>query len=219
MNLALIQENPVEVRLMATSRELCEAASTVTIMTRNDLSEATDLVKTIKTRTKEIEEERVRLVKPFNDGVKAINSRFKAMTSPLEEAETEIKGRMLSFQKEEQQRAIAEAARLEAIRLESIAKEAEQANDIALDRPDIPAFASIIEPIAPVHRVTTYGQTGAVSTVKKIWAFEVTDIKALAASRPDLVLSNEVEINREIRGKGGEIAGLRIYEKEIMQVR
>lgn len=223
-NLAIVAEdNPVEIQLRNTSKELCELADDVLIMTRADLSATTDLVKVIKMRYKEIEEERTKLVKPFNEGVKAINARFKAMTAPLEEAEASVKGKMLTFQKEEERRAQEEAARLEKIRREAeemALKEQEEA--VATGADDIRAMPipiPIVDPIVSTHRPTTYGQTGAVSTVKRVWTFEVTDIKALAAARPDLVVINEVEVNREIRGKGGEIAGLRIYEKEIMQVR
>jgi predicted secreted protein len=230
-NLAVIeQENPVEIKLRNTSKELCEAAVDVMILTRHDLSHATDMVKIIKTRSKEIEEERTKLVKPFNEGVKAINARFKAMTAPLEEAEASIKAKMLTFQKEEERRAMEEAKRLEKVRLEAEEKarkeSAELADKLMAENGDSGDIRNMPLPAAPavaivasLHRPTTYGQTGAVSTVKKVWTFEVTDIKALAAARPDLVLSNDVEINREIRGKGGDIAGLRIYEKEIMQVR
>lgn len=221
-NLAIVtEENPVEIRLKSTAQELCESAEDVTIFTRNDLSIATDLVKTIKVRHKEIEDERKRIVTPFNDGVKAINARFKAMTTPLEEAEDAVKGKMLVFQKSEEKRAYEEQARIDAIRIAAEKKAAEEAEESSNgdDIRSMPIPAPAIAPVVPVHRPTTYGQTGAVSTVKKVWAFEVTDIVALAASRPDLVSANEVNINREIRGQGGVIPGLRIYEKEIMQVR
>lgn len=225
-NLATLQtENPVEIQLRNTSKELCESADDVVIMTRNDLSHATDLVKIIKTRSKEIEDERVRLVKPFNEGVKAINARFKSILAPLEDAESAVKNKMLSFQREEERRALEEAARIEKARRQAEEKARKEAEEIAEGAgADIALSAHLppappIEIVAPVHRPTTYGQTGAVSTVKKVWAFEVLDIKALAASRPDLVLAHDVEINREIRGKGGDIPGLRIYEKEIMQVK
>lgn len=224
-NLALVtQEDPNEVRLRSTAHELCEAAGNVIIMTRSDLSHATDLVKAIKNRAKEIEDERTRLVKPFNEGVKAINSRFKAMTGPLMEAEEAVKGRMLVFQKEEEKRAQEETAKQEKARLEAAEKRRKEedvlAADSTLDRPHSPPPAlEIVAPIVPQHRPTTYGQTGAVSTVKKQWTFELVDIIALAQARPDLVQVDTVKVNQEIRGRGGDITGLRVYEKEIMQVR
>jgi len=226
-NLAIVTtENPLEVQLRQTSISLCEAADNVIIMSRIDLSDATDLVKTIKVRTKEIEEERTKLVKPFNDGVKAINARFKAMTAPLEEAESAVKQKMLSFQKEEERRAREEQEKAEKIRAELEAKkrkeEEEAANDPTLDRPILPPLPTMpVQEVAiqSTHRPTTYGQTGAVSTVKKKWVFEVVDIKLLASSRPDLVTVDTVKINQEIRGVGGEIPGLRVFQEDIMQVR
>ena len=101
MNNLAIQPTPVETELRISASELCERAAEVIILTRPDLSQATDLVKAIKTRVKNIEDERTKMVKPFNDGVKQINDRFKVIRLPLEEAETELKGKMLVFQKEE----------------------------------------------------------------------------------------------------------------------
>lgn len=246
-NLALIdQENPVEVQLRKSSTELVEHASNIVIFTRADLSVATDIVKAIKNRHKDIEEERTRIVKPFNEGVKAINARFKAMTAPLEDAETDLKGKMLVFQREEERKAREEAARLEKVRCEQEEKEraewaakekerlrleAEEAKRVAaegneddirsmpLPVAETPVYVPPPAIVAPAHKPTTYGQTGAVSTVKKQWAFELADIRQLAAARPDLVIVDTVKINQEIRGRGGNIAGLHIFEKDILQVR
>jgi hypothetical protein len=220
-NLAVIPPD-VEVQLRTTSRELVSLAGDVIIMTRADLSLATDLVKTIKTRAKEIEEERVRLVKPIKDSVKEIDARFKALIVPLEEAEADVKAKMLAFQKAEDARIAEETRRAEEARRvaeEKARKEAEESSngdDIrSMPIPEVPK----IEPVIPQHRPTTYGQTGAVSTVKKVWAFDLVDIKALANARPDLIMVDTTRVNQEIRGKGGDISGLRVYEKEIMQVR
>jgi hypothetical protein len=242
----MIQETPVEVQLRATSRQLCETATQVVIMSRQDLSEATDLVKLIKTRAKEIEEERTGMVKPFNEGVKQINSRFKAMLVPLEEAESDLKGKMLVFQQEEARKVEAERRRFEEAQREQQRKEAEErrvreeeerkaweaaeAKRVAEtpEAPPTPTPAPTPEPtMAPLvvappstqHRPTTYGQSGAVSTVKKQWAFEIVDIRALAAARPDLVSVDQVKVNQEIRGRGGDIPGLRIFQKDILQVK
>lgn len=227
MNQALLQEeNPIEIRLKATALELCEAASDIMIFSRPDLSHATDIVKTIKTRIKEIEDERTKIVKPFNDGVKAINARFKGMTSPLEDAEASVKAKMLTFQKAEEKRANEEAARIAKQQAELAEKARLEAESISKENGNDDDTRSMPTPVelaiavsAPLHRPTTYGQTGAVSTVKKVWAFEVTDIKALANARPDLVSVDTVKVNQLIRGVGGEIPGLRIFENEIIQVR
>lgn len=208
-----------EQAFVATVGQLCDAATGVVIIGTEDLSEATDLVKLIKTRYKEIEGERVQMVKPFNDGVKHINERFKKMLEPLESAESEIKKKMLTFQQEEAR--IAEAARKEAER--KAAEEAERLAKEAAERspaePVVTEVVASVVPFVPPPPKTTYGQYGAVSSMRKIWAYEVTDIAALAASRPDLVTVDAGRINAEIRGKGGEIPGLRIFEKETIAIR
>lgn len=211
---------PREQEFRATVDDLCEAGSNLIIMSQADVSYATDIVKAIKSRFKEIEDERTRIVKPFNDGVKAINARFKALTQPLEEVEAEVKNKMLAFRKEEQARIDAENARLEKARKEAEELARQQAEASGQTEPQ--TIMDTLPPIpAPAQqpRATVYGQTGAVSTVKKQWAFELVDIKALAMARPDLVQVDTVKINQEIRGCGGDIAGLRIFEKEIIQVK
>lgn len=216
------EENQIEIQLRSTAQELCESANDVVIMTRVDLSVATDLVKTIKVRHRDIEDERKRLVRPFNDGVDAINARFKSMTAPLKDAEDSLKTKMLSFQKEEERRAQEEATRIEKARRESEEKSRKEADESSNgdDIRSMPSPEPVEAPIVPAHKPTTYGQTtGAVSTVKKQWTFELADIKALASARPDLVVVDTVKVNQEIRGKGGEIPGLRVYEKDVLQVR
>lgn len=205
--------------LVSTVSELVDAASGVVILSRSDLSEATDLVKVIKGRHREIEEERTRLVKPFNDGVKQINARFKSILQPLETAESDIKAKMLAFQQEEAR--AAEVARREAERLaaEEAARVAAEFAAENLDRPDLPPPPPMPVAVTPEAPKSTYGAFGGVSTVKKVWAFEVLDIAALAAARPDLVTVDSAKVNAEIRGKGGDIPGLRVFEKETIAVR
>lgn len=229
-NLAVISdENEVEVQLRATAQELCSAAGEVVIFTRADVSHATDLVKAIKDRAKQIEEERTRLVKPFNEGVKQINGRFKAMLAPLQDAETEVKGKILSFQREEEKKAREEQQRLEQERLkreqeerkrleaEEDARKAEMEEGEEYDRPAMPvAPAPVAAPVASSFRPTTYGQTGAVSTVKKQWASELVDITQVPA---EYLLLDQVKVNQAIRAGLRDIPGLRIFEKEILQVR
>ena len=217
------EENPIEIQLRSTVQELCELAGDMMIMTRADLSAATDIVKAIKTRFRDAEEERKRLVRPFNDGVSAINARFKAMTTPLSDAENDLKAKMLAFQKEEEKRAQEEATRIEKARREAEEKARKEAEEQAAESDRAPLPEVVKEapptPIVQAHKPTTYGQTGAVSTVKKRWVFDLVNIQELAASRPDLVTVDTVKINQEIRGKGGNIPGLNIFEKEEMQVR
>ena len=128
---------------------------------------------------------------------------------------------MIVFQKDEEKRAKEEAAKLEKIRLEQLAiaqKEAEK-NSSGDDIRSMPMPIVESVPVVSLHKPTTYGQTGAVSTMKKKWAFELVDIQILALTRPDLLMVDTVKINAEIRGKGGVIDGLRIFEEDIISIR
>lgn len=205
-----------EQQLNATVQQLCSAADSVVIISQQDMSEAADLVKLIKTRHKEIDEERTALVKPFNDGVKALNARFKTILSPLENAESAVKQRMLTFQQEENRKAEQARREAEAKAAELARIAAEQAAES--ERPPMPKNPVVVPmPVAPSQ--TVRGAYGSVSTMKKVWAFEVEDIATLAAARPDLVTVDSAKVNAEIRGKGGNIPGLRVFERELIAVR
>lgn len=206
-----------ETRFVTSVKELCDAAQAVVILSPQDMRDASDLVKLIKVRHKEIEEERTGIVKPINDSVKRINERFKQILAPLVDAESSIKGMMLSYQQEETQKA--EAARREA---EQKAAEERAAAEALAAESDRAPFPVVVEPPIPAIKAppqTIRGEYGSVSSVKKVWAFELDDIAALAAARPDLVAVDAAKVNAEIRGRGGDIPGLRIFEKEIISVR
>lgn len=205
-----------EDRLVSTVSELCEVAEYLAVKSQEDLSHATDVVKMIKTRHKEIDAERTGLVKPLNDTVDKINSRFKTILAPLKTAEDGMKAKMLSFQ-QEQARIAADARR---VAEEQARRAAEKAAKLAAesDRAPIPVMeVALPEPSAASK--TSYGSYGGVSTVKRTWAWELLDIAALAAARPDLLQVDAMKVNAEIRGKGGDIPGLRVYEKETIAIR
>ncbi len=203
-----------EETIVSTVRELCDAAEGVIILSREDVSHATDLVKVIKARHKEIEDERVALVKPLNDTVGRINDRFKAILAPLGTAEDDVKGKMLAFDREERRKVEAASKEAERLAAEAAAKAAAEATE---KQESISAASPA--PAVSAPPVSTYGQYGGVSTIRKTWAYELVDIVALANARPDLVTVDAAKINAAIRGKGGEIPGLRIFEKETIAVR
>ncbi|MCE9567643.1 MAG: hypothetical protein K8U57_37050 [Planctomycetes bacterium] len=208
---------PNEQQLTATVGQLCDAASSVVILSRGDLAEATDLVKLIKARHKLIEDERTNIVKPINDSVKRINDRFKAILTPLVEAESDIKAKMLTFQQEESRKA--EAACKEAEKRAAEEQARLDAEVATMDRAPLPVAAPATVALPPETPKTTYGAFGGVSTIKKVWAYELVDISALASARPDLVTVDAARVNAEIRGRGGDIPGLRVFERETIAVR
>lgn len=219
----LTTTSETEGKLTTRSSELIAAASRAVIDSAEAMSKGADLTKFIKATHNKAEDERKILVKPFNDGVKAINARFKEITGPLKNAETEIKGKMLSYQQEQNRLAQIEADRVKKEEEDKALEEAErlaeegeedQAEEVLTKAEE--ALPPAVEKAAPSR-----GDYGGVASVKKTWTYEVTDIKLLAEKHPELVVEISSEINKLIRGKDGarDIPGLRIFEKESMAIR
>jgi hypothetical protein len=220
-NIQLSTTSDKEMQVGNRASLLLGAAGRAVISSQDAMEKGADLAKQLKALAKMAEEERVAIVKPFNDGVKAINERFKTMINPLLEAAKGIEHKMLTY-KQEQDRIAREAQ--EAHRKAQEAEAARLAAEIAARQshePEIifPVATSIAAPQVVAVPQITRGVMGSSASVRKTWTFEVLDIVALATARPDLVTTISAKINEEIRGKGGEIPGLRIYQQETMSVR
>jgi hypothetical protein len=226
-----IPETEGEIQIRATAQELVAKSRTAVILTYQDLSEATDLVKALKLRWKEAEDIRTSITGPINKGLDEINARFKTIKTPLEEAESMLKQKMLGFTQREEERARKEAAEKEAIRLEQEKKdraafearqkeEAEQAADPMLDRAPVPESAPAVfvpsAPIQPIVRKTTYGQSGAAFTSKKAWDFSVVDLSKVPL---EYMVLNETKVRAVVKAGIREIPGLTIFEKAVASVR
>lgn len=220
----------VEVQLRSTATKLIDDAGALRIFTAADLSYATDLLKSLTERGKQAEEERKRLVKPFNDGVAQINARFKSITLPLQDAVGMLKDKMLTFQRAAERKAEEERQRRqreqdEIDRKERERKAAEEAQNLKeatdgeeqdraapparIEEPPPPAVASSFKP-------STYGQTGAISTVKKVWKHELADISQVPAQ---YLLLDTVKVNQAVRAGIREIPGVRIFQTEELAVK
>lgn len=118
-------------RIAEVERQVAEArAQAEAIQVRNpeeaDLAAAA--LRQIKQREKAAEAERTSLVKPLNDHVKDINQKFKDAAAPYKEAERIIKGKVGTYQAEQDRIRREEEARLEAERQERerLAREARE---------------------------------------------------------------------------------------------
>jgi hypothetical protein len=214
-----LQKTDNEIKIQSMAEKAIEKANSMVIDSEANLTLATDVLKFIKDKIKQAETERKAIVAPFNDGVKAINGRFKTITEPLEKAENDLKRKMLVFQQdlEKKRREEEEAKRKELEEYaKSIAEQAKESGDTETAK-EITKQVNIAMN-KPIEIEKVRGSTGALSTIRKTWAYEVVDIKALAAARPDLVQENGVAIRKEL-GEGVEIAGLRIYQTESLSIR
>ena len=158
----------------------------------------------IKQFQKETENARKAHVDPFNTLVKRVNGMFKPIAESLERAENVIKEKMKFYRIEKEKvRQREEAKQLEEYRAKIAAEvkkpEAEQR---------IVAPPPVILPAA----TTTRGGEGSASA-KEFWNYEVMDIAALYAARPDLVTLEGKRRDILAAVKTNQtIPGLRIYK-------
>jgi aspartate carbamoyltransferase catalytic subunit len=178
------------------------------IVITDDVEEgmAVDSLSRIKTFQKQTEDARKLHVEPFNILVKRVNNAFKPIAESLERAEAGIKEK-IKFYRVQKERVRQE---------EESRRRVEYEKQLAVERAKAKAgeSAKIVAPpptIMPAA-TTTHGDVGA-ATSKKFWNFEVVDMAALAAARPDLV---KIEIRRRETlaaiKDGKAIAGLRLFE-------
>lgn len=140
--------------------EIIDAANRVTVWDDTSAQAATDVIIIISTAIRLAEEERKKTVKPFNDGVKHINNRFKKIMEPLDKALAEVKEKVLRFKQE--QRKLAEDA-------------ARAAMEAARRCEPVPAPLA-----APISVASTRGNFGS-THIKKTRKYKVTDINKVPA--------------------------------------
>lgn len=205
------------------SPRIAEITALAAMEVENDdqAAQATDVIKKIGGLVKGIEDERVAITKPINEGLRVLNAKFKVMTAPLEKAAGGLRETLQGYLelKAAQER---EAKRISDARELKAAQEAFEAEKAKHPNPEVmpatlPAIAAPPPAPAPVTRVR--GDTGALSSLKKVWDYEVTDIKKLAAARPDLIQANQKYVENAIKAGEREIEGLRIFQRDVLQVR
>ena len=180
----------------------------------------------LKDISKQADEKRKALVRPLQDHVKFIDGLFKPTMERAEKLRRVLEEKMLNWSRAERQAreeaeraaraAEAEAARKEAERL---ARNAARTKDDD-KRADKEAAAAALEqqaqdilaaPVAPVKAAPVVEADGTKTTIRKTWAWEITDENAIP--RNFLVVDN-ARLTNAVRAGIREIPGVRVYEKE-----
>jgi len=211
-------------------------------------SMAADIRSAIKTAQKKIEETRVSLVKPLNDHVGTINAKFKPMSEALAGAVAAIDAEIIRDRREREAAAERERRRLaaeaESKRLEAEEEQRRRAKEAAAKAEEEARAAGMKEaearelgqlysadeaakPLPPVIQAapppmpakSTVGTSGATSTVRMVWDFEVIDALALMVAMPMAVDWKRAPILAELRalearGMPASIPGIRAFKKE-----
>lgn len=203
MTTPIPQETPKELEIKTASTDIITQATALKITTLEDAELAADYLGTLKDGYNDAETERKAIVKPFNDGVKAINARFKKITTPISDAMGAIKTELLRFDDEQQklrdQAALAVAEKLE-----------EEGNDVSAD---------ITLKTAQIAAPKVQSNSGNTASVRKTWDFEVEDIKAFANAHPEMVEVKATAVRALIRTGTRDLAGLKITQKKSIAAR
>lgn len=154
---------------------------------------ANDTLVWIKKTKKALEEKRKFFTAPLNTHIKEINFFFKKRSSPLDEAESILKSKIIQHNQElERERREKE---------EKLQKEALKNNTPA--------------EVVPEQEKTFRGNYGA-TTTRKVWKYEVVHLGKVPRK---LLVLNTAMINQEIRSGARKIPGLRIYQEDVLSVR
>jgi len=170
-------------------------AESYEVETKENVEEASNYLLKIREVEKAIEAKRLEFTKPINQSLKAINSTFKELSSPLEKARKLLTDKILDWRRKEQERIAAEEAK----RMEEVRK----LQSKGIEVPELPTIEKT---------EATIGKAQA----RKVWTFMVEDFSKV----PDIYkMINNVAVNDAIRNGHRIIQGLKIYQEEILAIR
>jgi len=213
-------------KLKASVEKIGEQAKSIAIKGADDYTAAVQLTKATKIASNQI----TKFFKPAKDEanavVKEIREEEKKLLSPLQSAESDIKTKILDYQRAEQERQraeqeiIAERKRKEAEKLMEMAIEAESDGN-AIESAILQEQAVEVE-LTPVVTQSFVPTTGGAS-VKRIWTAEVEDesiipieINGMMIRPVDTKLLNSLASSTKGTMK---IPGVRFYQKETLAIR
>ena len=183
-------------------------ALALTVVDQGTYELAADFTKQVRTARTKLEAERKEIVKPFNDGVKAINARFAALTAPLDKIETNLRMTIGDYTRAEAERRRKET---EAAALEE-ATIAEVSGDEA-------GVTAILDDAAAQNanvKVIARSDLGTLATTQRRWTFEVVSLHDVPR---DWLTLNESAVRQAIKDGARAIPGLRIYQAESVVIR
>lgn len=212
-------------KLKASVEKIGEQAKSTVIKCAEDYTSAVQLTKATKIASNQI----TKFFKPAKDEanavVKEIREEEKKLLSPLQVAESDIKAKILDYQRAEQERQrkeqeiIAERKRKEAEKLMEMAIEAESDGN-AIESAILQEQAVEVE-LTPV--VTQDLPTVAGASVRKTWTAEIEDesiipieINGMTIRPVDTKLLNSLASSTKGTMK---IPGVRFYQKETLAIR
>lgn len=208
---AVLQPQEIDIsKLLGQNSEIIEQVERAQITNDKEESDGNDLLKIAKNLRKAADEERAATVKPFNDGVKSINTRYKEqIIGPLDEAIAKLESKIKPYAlkkiqiQRENERIARENLEREALEKASKAETPEAQNQII--ETAVKAADRIEKPN------TVRGSYGSVTSSRIVYKFEVEDLSQVP--REYLVL-DESKVRKAINGdkRVESIPGIKIVE-------
>jgi hypothetical protein len=222
MNINIENKKESELKSLETIlSQLNDKSIAVKISNDNELSTATELLKTVKERIKIIEERRTDLVKPLNDYVKNLNAEFKPYKEKAEEIKKLLETEILRYNRIREEKLREEAEKKRQEELAKLKEEEEKArllNEVFDDSTQEKLAETLKRQQEKLENkeieISTAIKTNkATTTTRKQWAYEIEDENKVPREfcNPD-----HYKIQIAIKNGIREIAGLKIYEKEIL---
>jgi len=222
MSKNIIKIEPVDLSVqvdkqVAKANNLLEQAKKLIVTDRSGAEVATAKAKEIKELGREAENLRTQLKDPFLKAGRLIDGEFKRITTPCDEAEKNLKSKILAFQKEEDRKAreqeekrrreAKEAALREAEMLatQGDSREAERVLERAMDIPPVESEAR-----GPIR-----ASGGAAAGIRKTWTYEIVDSKQVPGQ---FLTIDDKAVKAAIAAGVRTIPGIRIYERESVAI-
>lgn len=203
------ESDPRVAALYEEATHILELAEAREITTNEDLKPATEDLSSIARLKAALTQRKAEFVKPVRGYLNEFNDAFNRLMEPIESADRLIRSRMLAF-KQEQQRKIDDAARLDADKLDVAQREAAlNQGEITQDLTPVPA-----PPPAP-ERVRTAVGTAGTSMVHK---WEPVDESLVPR---DYLKLDAGKIGNMVKASKGtiQIPGIRVWSEPTVTVR
>lgn len=196
-----------------------ERAESLTITDAATYEGATEDLKAIKAKYREIEAERKALKQPIDEAARRVQSFFKPPLDFLTKAEGVIKRKLSDYSREQQriqqeaQRKADEAARKERERLAARARKAEESGKAEKAEQLAQQAETVTAPVVARETPKVQG----VST-RKVWKFRIKDRAKVPEQYKTI---DERKIGGVVRSLGGDadIPGVEVYEEDVIAAR
>jgi len=208
------------ISVIALINDLTIDCKSIVINDSETLEIAENLAKKSKQISKLIDEKRIEITKPFVNEKKFVDDYAKNLTAELENATKEIRSQILSFKMEMERKRKWEIQRIENERLQKEKEirqriENESKNNAITDE-TINDVRNGINEIKELKIEQIKKEMTKESGIRMVWTFEIVAHELIPL---DYMEPNLTEIRKAINAGVRDIAGVKIYQKEQLNLR